>query len=152
MTHTLTHPSPECTITNTREVTASIEKTFRAWTDPILLAQWWGPKGFTNTFHEHDLRPGGKWSFIMHGPDKQNYPNECVFIKIKPPVFISWNHLSKPVFQNQTSFEEISKEKTKVIFSMIFEDPDECNSLRAFILEKNEENFDKLEKVLADMK
>ena len=32
--------------------------------------------------NEFELRPCGKWSFIMHGPDKGNYPNECEFIKI----------------------------------------------------------------------
>jgi uncharacterized protein YndB with AHSA1/START domain len=144
----LISPTSNNTIITLREIDTSIEKAFRAWTDPQYIAQWWGPKGFTNTFHEHDLRPGGKWTFIMHGPDKRDYLNECVFIKIDKPNFVSWNHLSKPVFQVQTSFEEITKERTKVTFRMIFDSVDECNTLRAFIIEKNEENFDKLEKVM----
>ena len=44
--------------------------------------QWWGPNGFTNTFHEFDLRPGGAWRFIMHGPDGTDYPNESVFVEV----------------------------------------------------------------------
>jgi uncharacterized protein YndB with AHSA1/START domain len=151
MTPELLSPSHEHTITTTRELNANIEKTFHAWTDPIYLAKWWGPKGFTNTFNVYDLRPGGKWSFVMHGPDKRDYPNECVFIKIEKPNFVSWDHLSKPVFQVQTTFEKLKKESTKVIFRMIFQSAEECNSLRAFILEKNEENFDKLENVLMNM-
>jgi uncharacterized protein YndB with AHSA1/START domain len=143
--------TPERTVITTREFNVNIEKAFRAWTDPQYLAEWWGPKGFTNTFHEHDLRSGGKWTFIMHGPDKRDYLNECIFIKIDKPNFVSWNHLSKPVFQVQTSFEEITKERTKVIFRMIFDSIEECNTLRAFIIEKNEENFDKLEEVLKAM-
>jgi len=35
------------------------ELVFKAWTDPQHLAKWWGPKGFTNTFHEFDASPGG---------------------------------------------------------------------------------------------
>ncbi|MDF2436069.1 MAG: hypothetical protein K0Q95_445 [Bacteroidota bacterium] len=151
MTSRLLEPSPENTVITSREVKAAIEKAFRSWTDPEYLAKWWGPKGFTNTFHTHDLRPGGKWSFIMHGPDKRDYQNDCEFIKIEKPTFVAWDHLSKPVFQVQTSFEKITNEKTKVIFRMIFQNAEECNSLRAFIEEKNEENFDKLDQVLESM-
>jgi uncharacterized protein YndB with AHSA1/START domain len=151
VTNELLNPTPYRTIITTREVNADIDKAFRSWTDPIHLAKWWGPKGFTNTFNVYDLRPGGKWSFVMHGPDKRDYPNECVFIKIEKPSFVSWDHLPKPVFQVQTSFEKITNEKTKIIFRMIFENPEECNTLRSFIEEKNEENFDKLENVLKEM-
>ncbi|MCB1097766.1 MAG: SRPBCC domain-containing protein [Verrucomicrobiae bacterium] len=33
------------------------------------LAKWWGPAGFTNTFHEFDFQKGGRWHFTMHGTD-----------------------------------------------------------------------------------
>jgi uncharacterized protein YndB with AHSA1/START domain len=33
---------------------------YQAWTNPNHLKNWWGPNGFTNTFNEFDLRPGGK--------------------------------------------------------------------------------------------
>ncbi len=32
----------------TRRVSASPEVVFGAWTDAKQLAEWWGPKGFTN--------------------------------------------------------------------------------------------------------
>lgn len=35
------------------------------------LKNWWGPDGFTNTFHEFNLRPNGKWILTMHGPEKE---------------------------------------------------------------------------------
>ena len=46
-----------------------------ALADPWQVGQWWGPKGFTTTILEMDLRPGGKWRLVMHGPDGTNYPN-----------------------------------------------------------------------------
>jgi len=49
---------------------------FQAWSNPNHLKNWWGPPGFTNTFNEFDFREGGKCRFAMHGPDKENYPNE----------------------------------------------------------------------------
>lgn len=87
--------NPDCEIRSSRIVNASQELVYTAWTNPNHLKNWWGPKGFTNTFNEFDLRPGGKWSFIMHGSDKGNYPNECEFIKIENPHLLLGN-----VFQN----------------------------------------------------
>ncbi|EMO29454.1 toxin-antitoxin system, toxin component domain protein [Leptospira interrogans serovar Bataviae str. HAI135] len=49
------------------------------WTEPEHVIHWWGPKGFTNTFETMDVRPGGIWKFIMHGPDGTDYPNLIVF-------------------------------------------------------------------------
>ncbi|MFH1497739.1 MAG: SRPBCC domain-containing protein, partial [Verrucomicrobiota bacterium] len=54
-------------IVTTRTIVQPRALVFRAWTDPKQLAVWWGPDGFTNTFHEFDLRPGGDWKFVMHG-------------------------------------------------------------------------------------
>ena len=60
-------------IVSTRVLDAPRELVFRAFSDPDLLARWWGPEGFTNTFHEFDLRPDGAWRFVMHGPDGTDY-------------------------------------------------------------------------------
>ena len=137
--------SPDCEIVSSRIFNYSGKDLFNAWTDPNRLKNWWGPKGFTNTFHEFDLRPGGKWSFIMHGPDGKNYPNECVFVKIVEPELLVWNHLSNPKFQIIATFEELSNDETKVTFRMIFSTPEECNQVKVYAIEKNEENFDRLE-------
>lgn len=137
--------TPECEIVSTRIVNVSAEHVFKAWTDPNHLKNWWGPKGFTNTFNEFDLRPGGKWSFIMHGPDKGNYHNECEFIQIEKPTLVAWKRFSKPLFQVLATFENISNSKTKIIFRMIFDSPEECNKIKRFAVDLNEENFDKLE-------
>jgi uncharacterized protein YndB with AHSA1/START domain len=66
-------------IVTERVFNASRETVFSAWTHPELLKQWWDPKGFTNTFHEFDLRAGGHWKFTMHGPDGGNYANEKIW-------------------------------------------------------------------------
>ena len=55
-----------------------------ALADPWQVGQWWGPKGFTTTILEMDLRVGGKWRLIMHGPDGANYPNEMTFTEVVP--------------------------------------------------------------------
>ena len=44
------------------------------------------PAGFTNTFDVCEFRSGGRWSFVMHGPDGRNYPNEKMIAEIDPPT------------------------------------------------------------------
>jgi uncharacterized protein YndB with AHSA1/START domain len=124
------------------------ELVFNAWTDPVLLQAWWGPMGFTNTFHEHDLRPGGHWRFTMHGPDKGHYENHAVFDRIDPPTFLSWDRLSQPLFRVEVTFAAIANRQTHVVFKMLFDDAKLCATIKAFAVDKNEENFDRLEGVL----
>jgi uncharacterized protein YndB with AHSA1/START domain len=65
---------------------------FQAWTDPRHVGSWWGPTGFTTTTHEIDVRPGGVWRFIMHGPDGVDYPNKIVYLEIAKPVLLVYDH------------------------------------------------------------
>ena len=143
--------TPDCEIRSSRIVNYSVELVFTAWTNPNHLKNWWGPKGFTNTFKEFDLKPGGKWSFVMHGPEKGNYVNECEFVLIEKPKLIVWKRISKPLFNVVAEFEEIASNQTKIIFRMVFDTADECNKIKPFAIEKNEENFDKLEMELMKM-
>jgi uncharacterized protein YndB with AHSA1/START domain len=143
--------TPECEIVSSRVFGYPRERVFRAWSDPLYLRQWWGPAGFTNTFNEFDFRVGGKWSFVMHGPDKGIYVNECEFIKVDPPSLIAWKRFSKPHFQVVATFDELSPVETRLVFRMLFNTADECGKVRPFAVGKNEENFDRLDKVLAEM-
>ncbi len=141
----------DCEIVSTRIFDVCREGLFRAWSEPEHLKNWWGPNGFTNTFHEFDFRVGGRWKFTMHGPDKGNYENECEFEHIDPPALIVWKRHSKPLFRIVTLFEEVSADKTKLIFKMVFDTPEECNKLKPYVVDKNEENFDRLEVELKKM-
>ena len=151
MSTTLFPSNPDAEIISSRIVNFPIELVFTAWSDPNHLKNWWGPAGFTNTFNEVDLRPGGKWSFIMHGPDKGNYYNECEFIEIDKPALIAWKRYSKPIFQVVAAFEETAADKTNIIFRMLFTSADECSKVKKIAVDKNEENFDRLEVELAKM-
>lgn len=134
-----------------RTLNAPRELIYKAWTDPNHLKEWWGPAGFTNTFHEHDLRVGGRWRFTMHGPDKGNYENDVEFTNIEAPAEIAWKRHSKPLFRIHTTFEEVAPNQTKVTFRMIFDTVEESNKLRPYVVDKNEENFDRLEVELMKM-
>lgn len=143
--------SPDNEIISSRIVHAAIDQVFEACANPAHLENWWGPDGFTNTFEEFDFRPGGRWKFIMHGPDKGNYQNECIFSEIIYPKLITWDRLSKPLFRMEVSLSDIAPGKTKFGFRMIFNSPEECSEIKSFAINKNEENFDRLERELKTM-
>src|SRR5258708_7409132 len=85
--------SDKYAITLTRTIAASRERVWQAFTDPKQLVHWWGPNGFTNTLQKFDLRPGGKWRHIMHGPDGRDYPNNVTFDEITQPSRLVFTHL-----------------------------------------------------------
>jgi uncharacterized protein YndB with AHSA1/START domain len=151
MTSEILSTTADCEIVTTRILNFPQELVFKAWSTPEHLKNWWGPKGFTNTFHEFDFREGGRWKFTMHGPERGNFENECEFIKIDKPNLIAWKRHSKPLFQILTTFEAITENETKVVFKMLFETVEECQKLKQYVVDKNEENFDKLEIELAKM-
>ena len=143
--------TPDTEIVSTRIFNFHRELVFKAWSNPEHLQKWWGPAGFTNTFQEFDFQIGGKWRFVMHGPDKGNYKNECEFLKIESPSLIAWKRHTQPYFKVLVTFEEINEFQTKIVFKMLFETAEECNKVKRFVVDKNEENFDKLENELAGM-
>lgn len=67
-----------------RTIDAPREKLWRCWTEPKLLEQWFCPKPWHVTNARIDLRPGGEFSSIMHGPDGEEFPNIGVFLAVEP--------------------------------------------------------------------
>ena len=79
-------------IITVREFDAPRELVFSLFTDPKHLAQWFGPNGFTTTTSSFDMRPGGVWRFVMHGPDGRNYQNRVTYEEVVPPERIVYRH------------------------------------------------------------
>jgi uncharacterized protein YndB with AHSA1/START domain len=53
----------------TRIFAAPRELVFKSWSDPEHRAKWFGPKGFTATIIEDDVRTGGAYHYRMRGPN-----------------------------------------------------------------------------------
>ncbi len=136
-------------IISSRVFDAPRELLWRAWTEPGHLAQWWGPKGFTNTFHDFDLKAGGAWNFVMHGPDGTDYKNKSVFVEIVKPERIVFDHVA-PRFRATVVFEELGA-KTKLTWRMLFETPAEFDKVKGFAVEGHAQNLDRLEVHLSSM-
>lgn len=76
----------------TRVFNAPRELVWQAMVDPQRVVQWWGPRGFTTTIEKMDVRPGGVWKHVMHGPDGTDYPNSSVFKEVVKPERIVYSH------------------------------------------------------------
>lgn len=81
-------PATEKEIVITRVFNAPRAQVWRAWTEPEAVAQWWGPKGFSTRVSGLDLRPGGRWDYVMIGPDGAEYPVTGVFREVVPQMRI----------------------------------------------------------------
>lgn len=76
----------------TRDYDAPRELVWKALTDPAHVEVWWGPDGFTNTTEKIDVRPGGSWVFVMHGPDGKDYPNAITYREVTEPERLVFRH------------------------------------------------------------
>ncbi len=134
-------------IITTRIINHPRDTVFNAWADPKLLAQWWGPHGFTDTFEEFSFTPGGAWNFVMHGPDGKDYKNKIRFTEIRPPEKIMLEHLLAPHFHIRATFDDLGK-RTKITFQSTFDSVEACEAIKKIAVDGNEQNLDRLSSLL----
>jgi len=68
-----------------RSFEAPIEIVFQMWTDPVHLAQWLPPTGFTMKFTAADIKPGGSMSYSMTGENGMKMYGRANYIEIVKP-------------------------------------------------------------------
>ena len=136
-------------IVNTRLFDASPTQLFEAFSDPMRLAKWWGPNGFTNTIHEFDFRPGGAWRITMHGPNGADFENESQIVEFEKPKRVVFEHLRPFHWYRMTMTFRPVGERSELKWLMNIEASPDSEKLKAFIEQANEQNFDRLAAHLA---
>jgi len=130
-------------LTTSRRIPAPRAQVWSALTDAQVLATWWGPSGFTNTFAVCELRPGGEWRFVMHGPDGTSYANQCRFVVLDAPARWVVEHVTLPQFHLELILTERGVE-TEVHWRQTFAKAEVCAAVRAICVPANEQNLDRL--------
>jgi uncharacterized protein YndB with AHSA1/START domain len=69
------------------------EQVWKAFMEPALIPRWWGPKGTTTTVVEMDNRPGGRWRYTSHAPDRDDVSFFGEYLEIVPPERFKWTFL-----------------------------------------------------------
>lgn len=140
-----------CPFQTSRDMPGTPEQIFAAIGTPERLAKWWGPAGFTNSFEICEFKPGGRWVFVMHGPDGRNYPNENVFVEIEAPNKVVIDHIPHPQFRLTITLTA-SATGTLVSWHQDMADSDFAAKVVQIIVPANEQNLDRLrEEVLRQM-
>lgn len=120
----------------TRIYDAPVKAVWDAWVDPKQVGQWWGPRGFTLTTESKDVRTGGHWNYVMHGPDGTDYVNKTKYLEVEKYSRLVYDHggndEQKPLFRVTVQFTEI-KNKTKMEMTMGLATADAAKETKKFI-------------------
>ena len=115
-------PSPTRDVNLTRIFDAPPQLVWMAWTDPRHMAQWWGPKGFTNPVCELDVRQGGAIRIHMRAPNGAVHPMTGNFEEVIPPerlvfTFVARDQDGNPLLEGRTTvtFEDVGGRTTLTV-------------------------------------
>jgi uncharacterized protein YndB with AHSA1/START domain len=137
-------PTRDREFVHSRVIDASPERIFEALSTASHLAKWWGPAGFSSTFETFDFRPGGKWVFVLHGPDGTSYPNENVFAEIVPARRVVIEHISETHHFFLTIDFEPVEGGTRVGWRQVFDTAEHRDQIAHVVVDANEQNLDRL--------
>jgi uncharacterized protein YndB with AHSA1/START domain len=84
----------EGTVEIVRVFDAPCALVWQAWTDPKMLAQWFGPRGFSSSVPELDVRVGGSLRIVMHGPGGGDYPMKGIFREVIAPERLVFSNIA----------------------------------------------------------
>ncbi|MFT0139965.1 SRPBCC domain-containing protein [Alloalcanivorax xenomutans] len=138
------------TLRTSRTLPFSPEEIYGAFSSADLLASWWGPEGFSNTFEIFDFTAGGRWKFVMHGPDGKDYLNESFFEELVPDSKVVIHHDCPPNFKLTVELAPVG-EGTHLTWEQVFEDAETAQAVKQRAGSANEQNIDKLARVLGEV-
>lgn len=131
-----------------RTLPFSPQHVYNAFATAELLAIWWGPEGFTNEFEVFEFNVGGRWKFVMVGPDGVRYPNQNVFTELEPASRVMIRHDCEPFFTLTVQLTEVAG-GTHLSWNQVLDNLEVARAVRARVGAANEENLDRLTLVLA---
>ncbi len=133
----------DSTLSTSRTLPYSPQAIYQAFASADVLASWWGPDGFTNSFDVFEFRVGGRWKFTMHGPDGTDYPNECVFAALEPGSTVVINHVCPPYFTLAIGLTPVEG-GTHLTWEQAFNDSRTAQAIKHIVEPANEQNLDRL--------
>ncbi|WP_395821879.1 SRPBCC family protein [Archangium minus] len=133
---------------------ASRERVWLAMTDPDLVAQWWG-RGNKLVIERMEVRPGGHWRFVEHGPEGIN-GFEGRYREVTPPERLvstfEWDGMPGYVSIDSLTLEPLDDGRTRVISTSLFHTPEERDGMLSAGMEKGlNESYAALDRLLASI-
>lgn len=123
-------PTADREIVTVRDIHAPRELVWKLWTEPEHLHAWYGPTGFTTTTQHFEMRAGGQWRFVMHGPDGRDYDNLVTYVAVAAPERLVYRHGGEVEgeavnFETTVTFEALpgAVPRTRVTLRAVFATP-----------------------------
>lgn len=115
-----------------RDFDAPIDMVWSAWTESVLLDQWWAPKPWKVKTKFIDFNEGGFWLYAMISPEGEKHWSRADFKEI--------NHMKKISLLEQFCDEDgnINHDLPKSLWENLFVENKKATSVRIDI------SFDKL--------
>jgi uncharacterized protein YndB with AHSA1/START domain len=93
---------------------------WRVLTDPARVTNWWGPRGYTTTVEEMDVRPGGRWRWINHTTGGEDAPFKGEYLEVVPPERLVYTEIfDVPGFDDKAATNTMTLEdlngRTKLV-------------------------------------
>lgn len=134
------HKDPAAlTMTVTSEWAAPLDRVWQLWADPRKLERWWGPPTFPATVVEHDLRPGGKVTYFMTGPEGQQHHGWWRVIAVDEPRRLDLEDgfadaegkpdPAMPIMGFTVTFDELATGSTRMLIETRFPSKEAMNTV-----------------------
>lgn len=139
-----------------RTFQASRDRVWRALTDPALVSRWWGPNGSPVEVERMDVRPGGQWRFVEHGPQgPDGYQGH--FREVIPPERLvysfEWDGMPGFTAIETMTLEDLGEGRTRLVTLLFYDSTAERDGvLRSGVEAAFNRSFDALDRVLTQVK
>jgi uncharacterized protein YndB with AHSA1/START domain len=138
---------------------APLDQVYLLWTDPTLVAQWWGIRGSTIPVCALDVRIGGAWRIDMLTASGKLYRNHGQYLDVRPQELLIYSDVRDPELAewggnppadalHTVAFASIA-DGTRVTFEVsVAAAPDRDRLLALGIREGWLESFDRLDQTI----
>ena len=139
-----------------RAFDAPRELVFRAFTEPELLARWWGSRKSTTVIEKLELRPGGSYRILSIAEDGTEYAFRGEIREVTPPSRFVWTFefegMPGHICEDAHTLEEHDGKTTVTTHSTFASKEDRDGMLETGMEEGAVESYDRLEELLETLK
>jgi uncharacterized protein YndB with AHSA1/START domain len=151
---TITVPDDVPFIEIVREFDAPVEAVYRAYSDPELVKQWLGPRGYHMTVESYDLRTGGNYRYVHTDPAGDQFAFRGVFHVVRPDEFIiqtfEFEGVPDVVSIETLRFEDLGEGRTRLTGHSTYPSQEARDGMVASGMEKGVvEGYERLDELLA---
>jgi uncharacterized protein YndB with AHSA1/START domain len=130
------------------------DRVWRAFTDPELLAQWWG-RGNKLVIEKFELERGGHWRFVEHGPEgKHGFEGRFREVTPKDRVVqtFEWDGMPGYVIIETMELTDLGDGRTKILTVSLFHTTEERDGMLQSGMEEGlNQSYEALDRLLASM-